>query len=85
MDQRAGGKLGRSLDPDHQKPLSALGPAGSYRDIKAGRFYLPDALEGRRETLVTSVLDAEPHQCLRVGGTSVLTIPRLCSAAFSSR
>ena len=42
--------------------------------IKAGRFYLPDALDGRRETLVTSVLDAEPQQCLRVGGTSLLTI-----------
>src|SRR5690606_12997785 len=33
-----------------------------------GRFYLPDAPEGRRETLVTSVLDAQPVQCLRVGG-----------------
>jgi cytochrome c oxidase subunit I+III len=44
------------------------------RDIKDGRFYLPDAPEGRRETLVTSVLDAEPIQCLRVGGTSLLTI-----------
>ncbi|NZD62769.1 cytochrome c oxidase subunit I [Rhizobium sp. WYCCWR 11290] len=42
--------------------------------IKAGRFYLPDAPDGRRETLVTSVLDAEPQQCLRVGGTSLLTI-----------
>ena len=35
------------------------------------RYYLPDAEEGRRETLVTSVLDAEPVQCLRVGGTAV--------------
>ncbi|MBY5619799.1 cytochrome c oxidase subunit I [Rhizobium leguminosarum] len=42
--------------------------------IKAGRYYLPDAADGRRETLVTSVLDAEPLQCLRVGGTSLLTI-----------
>ena len=48
-------------------------------DIKAGRFYLPDAKDGARETLVTSVLDAEPMQCLRVGGTSVLSI----IAAFS--
>ena len=48
-------------------------------DIKAGRFYLPDAKDGARETLVTSVLDAEPVQCLRVGGTSVLSI----LAAFS--
>ncbi len=40
------------------------------RDVDAGRFYLPDAEEGRRETLVTSVLDAEPLQCLRVSGPS---------------
>ncbi|MCQ4632956.1 cytochrome c oxidase subunit I [Shinella sp. CPCC 100929] len=48
-------------------------------DIKAGRGYLPDAKDGARETLVTSVLDAKPIQCLRVGGTSILTIV----AAFS--
>ncbi|WP_075292895.1 cytochrome c oxidase subunit I [Pararhizobium arenae] len=47
---------------------------GLIEDIKKGRFYLPDAQDGRRETLVTSVLDAEPLQCLRVGGTSYLTI-----------
>jgi len=52
---------------------------GLIEDIKAGRFYLPDAKDGARETLVTSVLDAEPIQCLRVGGTSLLTI----LAAFS--
>jgi len=52
---------------------------GINDDIKAGRYYLPDAKDGARETLVTSVLDAEPVQCLRVGGTSVLTIV----AAFS--
>jgi cytochrome c oxidase subunit I+III len=44
------------------------------RDLNEGRFYLPDAKEGYRETLVTSVLDAEPIQCLRVGGTSYVTI-----------
>ena len=50
------------------------------------RFYLPDAAEGRRETLVTSVLDAEPVQCLRVGGTTVSTIVgRVRSAACSLR
>ncbi|MGD9476362.1 cytochrome c oxidase subunit I [Shinella sp. G-2] len=47
--------------------------------IKAGRYYLPDTKDGARETLITSVLDAEPIQCLRVGGTSVLSI----LAAFS--
>jgi len=49
------------------------------RDVNAGRFYLPDAEERRREGLVTSVLDAEPIQVLRVGGTSLVTIV----AAFS--
>jgi cytochrome c oxidase subunit I+III len=44
------------------------------REVKAGDWYLADAREGRRETLVTSVLDAEPEQVLRVGGTSYLTI-----------
>src|SRR5690606_4103230 len=38
------------------------------RDVDQGRFYLPDAEEGKRETLVTSVIDAEPIQCLRVPG-----------------
>jgi cytochrome c oxidase subunit I+III len=44
------------------------------RQVKAGEWYLPDAKEGRRETLVTSVLDAQPEQVLRVGGTSYVTI-----------
>ncbi|MBB4184626.1 cytochrome c oxidase subunit I+III [Sinorhizobium terangae] len=44
------------------------------RDISEGRGYLPDAEEGRREGLVTSVLDARPLQVLRVGGTSHLAI-----------
>lgn len=39
-------------------------------DIDKGRFYLPDAEEGKRETIVTTVLDAEPVQCLRVPGPS---------------
>ncbi|WP_313195152.1 cytochrome c oxidase subunit I [Shinella zoogloeoides] len=47
---------------------------GLIEDIKAGRYYLPDTKDGARETLVTSVLDAEPIQCLRVGGTSVLSV-----------
>jgi cytochrome c oxidase subunit I len=35
--------------------------------IEAGQGYLSHAEEGRRETLVTSVLDAQPVQVLRVG------------------
>lgn len=40
----------------------------------AGRFYLPDAEEGKRETIVTSVLDADPVQCLRVPGPGLMPI-----------
>ncbi|RLP27922.1 cytochrome c oxidase subunit I [Mesorhizobium sp. YM1C-6-2] len=48
--------------------------ASLAREVKAGEWYLADASEGRRETLVTSVLDAEPEQVLRVSGTSYMTI-----------
>jgi cytochrome c oxidase subunit I+III len=40
------------------------------RDVDQGRFYLPDAEEGKRETLVTTVIDAQPLQCLRLPGPS---------------
>jgi cytochrome c oxidase subunit I+III len=40
--------------------------------IDNGEGYLPDAKEGLRETLVTSVLDARPVQVLRVQGPSWL-------------
>ncbi|AKF04012.1 cytochrome c oxidase subunit I [Sandaracinus amylolyticus] len=44
------------------------------RDIDEGRFYLPDAEEGLRETLVTSVIDARPLQCQRLPGPSWLPL-----------
>jgi cytochrome c oxidase subunit I+III len=43
------------------------------RDVDEGRFFLPDAEEGRRETLVTSVIDAQPVQCLRLPGSTFVT------------
>jgi len=43
------------------------------RDIDEGRFYLPDASEELRETLVTSPIDAKPEQCLRVAGPTFKT------------
>ncbi|MDF2620356.1 MAG: cytochrome c oxidase, subunit [Xanthobacteraceae bacterium] len=43
---------------------------GLMEDIAAGRFYLPGAPDGKRETLVTDVLDATPEQVLRVPGDS---------------
>src|SRR5688572_5703032 len=44
------------------------------RDVDQGRFYLPDADEGKRETLVTSAVDAKPLQCLQVSGPSFVTL-----------
>ena len=42
------------------------------RKVNKGAYYLSGAPEGRRETLITSVLDAEPEQCQRVAGPSFL-------------
>ena len=47
---------------------------GLAAEVEAGRHYLADAAEGKRETLVTSVSDAEPEQCLRVPGPTFLTL-----------
>jgi cytochrome c oxidase subunit I+III len=44
------------------------------RDVDQGRFYLPDAEEGKRETIVTSAVDAAPQQCLRLPGPSFLPL-----------
>jgi cytochrome c oxidase subunit I+III len=44
------------------------------RDVDEGRFYLPDAEEGKREMLVTTPIDARPTQCLRVPGPSYITL-----------
>ena len=51
-------------------------------EIEAGRWYLPDAEEGWREGLITSVLDAEPEQCQRIAGNSWL--PMLSAAALGA-
>jgi cytochrome c oxidase subunit I+III len=42
------------------------------RDIDEGRFYLPDAEERRRETIVTTTVDARPTQVQRLPGNSFL-------------
>jgi cytochrome c oxidase subunit I+III len=44
------------------------------RDIDEGRFYLPDAEEGERETLITSVIDGQPQQCARLSGPTFITL-----------
>jgi len=43
------------------------------RDVDEGRFYLPDAEEGKRETIITSVIDAKPEQCQRLPGPTFIT------------
>jgi cytochrome c oxidase subunit I+III len=43
------------------------------RDVDQGRFYLADAAEGKRETLVTTTIDAKPVQCLQLPGPSFVT------------
>ncbi|QDS92837.1 Cytochrome c oxidase subunit 1 [Roseimaritima multifibrata] len=43
------------------------------RDVDEGKFYLPDAEEGLRETLVTSTVEATPILCLRVPGPTFLS------------
>jgi cytochrome c oxidase subunit I+III len=42
--------------------------------LDAGAFYLPDAEELRRETIITSTLDAEPIQCMRLPGPARVTL-----------
>ncbi|KFI22599.1 cytochrome c oxidase subunit I [Nitrosococcus oceani] len=42
------------------------------RDVDEGRFYLPDAEEGKRETIISTTIDAQPSQCLRVPGPTFL-------------
>jgi Heme/copper-type cytochrome/quinol oxidases, subunit 1 len=37
------------------------------KKVDEGRFFLPDAEEGRRETIVTTVLDARPLAVIRLG------------------
>jgi len=44
------------------------------RHVDEGRFYLPDAEELRRETIVTTPIDARPIQCLRVPGPTWITL-----------
>jgi cytochrome c oxidase subunit I len=49
------------------------------KKVDEGRFFLPDAEEGRRETISTSVLDARPVSVLRLPGPS--WIPMLTAIA----
>jgi cytochrome c oxidase subunit I+III len=53
-------------------PVTSLYPLWEHQGLKddelSGRGYLPDAPTGEREALVTSPIDAEPEQILRLPG-----------------
>ena len=46
--------------------------------VATGEGYLPDAAEGLRETLVTTVLDAQPLQVLRIQGPTWVPMITAC-------
>jgi cytochrome c oxidase subunit I+III len=50
--------------------------------VDEGRFFLPDAEEGRRETIITTAIDARPAQVIRLGTPSV--IPMITAVALGS-
>lgn len=50
------------------------------RNYDEGRYFLPDAQEGKRETLLTTVLDARPLQVQRLPGPS--PVPMLAAFAL---
>ncbi|WP_424932758.1 cytochrome c oxidase subunit I [Amaricoccus macauensis] len=53
---------------------------GIVARMDKGGYYLGDAAEGKRETLITTVLDAKPVLCQRVTGPTWIT---LIAAAFT--
>ncbi|NJC33935.1 cytochrome c oxidase subunit I+III [Sphingomonas jejuensis] len=52
------------------------------KKVDEGRFFLPDAEEGRRESIITTVLDSRPIAVIRLGTPSVL--PMLTAIALGS-
>ncbi|MGJ3262690.1 MAG: cytochrome c oxidase subunit I [Salinarimonas sp.] len=60
--------------PDVRTRYPLWQQANFVEDYDAGRFYLPDAQEVKRETIITTVIDARPIQCLRVPGPTWLTM-----------
>jgi cytochrome c oxidase subunit I+III len=54
---------------------------GIAEDVEAGRYYLPGTATGRRETIVTSPLDARPDYLHLLPGPS---LPALLAALFTA-
>ncbi|HZH05154.1 MAG TPA: cbb3-type cytochrome c oxidase subunit I, partial [Lautropia sp.] len=44
---------------------------GFVKNVHEGRYFLPDAEEGKRELMISTVLDAQPLQVARIGGPTV--------------
>jgi cytochrome c oxidase subunit I+III len=55
---------------------------GFVKAVDEGRFFLPDAEEGERELMISSVLDGHPMQVMRIGGPTVT--PMLTAALLGS-
>ncbi len=55
---------------------------GFVKAVDEGRFFLPDADDGKRELMITSVLDARPLQVMRIGGPTVK--PMLAAVTLGS-
>jgi len=72
LAEMPGKKWGMRTIPEIDSRYPLWDQPNFTRDYDEGRFYLPDAEEGKRETLVTSVIDARPVQCLRLAGPSFL-------------
>ncbi len=51
------------------------------KDVEAGRYYLPGAPTGKRETIVTSPIDAQPQYLLQMPGPSWPTVLAAWSTA----
>jgi cytochrome c oxidase subunit I+III len=52
-------------------------------DVKAGRYYLPGALSGGRDTIITSPIDARPQYLLQMPGPSWASVlAAVFTAAF---
>ena len=70
--RRSRGACARFREIDRRYPLWEQ--PNFLRDYDEGRFFLPDAEEGRREMLVTSTIDAAPVQCMRIAGPTFITL-----------
>jgi cytochrome c oxidase subunit I+III len=73
LQETGGPKWGMRSIPEIDSRYPLWDQPNFVRDVEEGRFYLPDAEEGKRETLVSSVIDALPTQCLRLPGPTFIT------------